>query len=128
MKIEGKTIGLGLAAGALIFSAAACNEGPKSGQAEQSPSALPTASETQIGNSYHLVPVPCETNMPWEGVKSDTTETIIFASIKRPLPTTKPGIGPECWEIVPDNSPEPGQHFSGHGGGGSWATPTPEPR
>jgi len=112
----GRRVGLGLAVGTLIFSAAACNEELKPSQAEQSPSALPTPSETQIGNSYHLVPVPCETQMPWKGIKSNTikpigiTPDIRLDSMRIPKVEPTSGTGPECWQVVPDTTANPDQN------------------
>jgi hypothetical protein len=59
-------------------------------------------------NTYHLIPIPCKTSMPWEGVshgqKSTAESVVVFASVKIPEPKTTPGIGPECWEVIPINS------------------------
>jgi hypothetical protein len=81
------------------------------------PLPTPASSGTPGGteNPYHLAPVPCSTKkMPWEGAPSGRsqadTPTVVFTSVRKPQPTTEPGTGPECWEIVPNFTPGQGQN------------------
>lgn len=72
------------------------------------PLPTPASSGTPTGteNPYHLVPAPCETSMPWNDASLEQTQTksvVVFTSVKRPQSTTKPGVGPECWQVVKGN-------------------------
>jgi hypothetical protein len=105
MKNPDRGIFLGTAV-AVALGIAACGgpmtETPKPSLATPSSSASPDSS-----NNAHWQIAPCATKMPWEvslQQNSGAEPVIIFASMKKPQPTTRPRIQPECWKIVPNGT------------------------
>jgi hypothetical protein len=105
MRNIGKEAFLGIALGAAL-AVSGCG-GPK---VETPKPSLPTPTSSGTpGNTEgtHLQIGPCKTKMPWEGAVQGqklaiTKPVIVFDSMIRPQPTTKPRIQPECWDVVPN--------------------------
>ena len=94
------------AAMALALGLSAC--GGPSAETPKPPLTTPSSSASpDSSNNTHLQIAPCTTEMPWEGAVQGQKLTItkpvmVFDSMKKPQPTTRPRIQPECWNIVPN--------------------------
>lgn len=95
-----------LFASGLLVAATSLNACGKPVDNTPLPSSISTSAglPANIEDSYRLVPVPCKTELPWEGVsygqKTTADSVVVFASVKTPESKTSSGTGPECWEIT----------------------------